>query len=979
MTATTPDPPPYFGAARPDGSEFTTRAGSAPAALVDRLRGRDNLVATIRDRLEQAVAGRSSVLLIEGGAGFGKTHVVEAAAELAERNGLRVGYGQAVAGDHTVPMAPFFAALFDGKRPLVNPGERGRLHYLPEQRYWLLDELESLFERAALERPLMIALDDAQWADNGTLLALRALPVRLVSLPIVWLITIRKNAVSVELRALAERLEIDGATRLHLDPLDEDAITQVVADLTGGRPDPALLRMTRLTRGSPFLLVELVRGLQEEALIRVEDDQAVLVANRLPARIGDSMRERLRRMPELTRQVARVASVLGRSFAFSQLTAMTGESAVALLAPVEELLAADVLVESVGKLAFGHDLLREAVRDALPATALKALERQAVDVMLAAGSPPVEIAAQLALSAEPGDDPAVETLRHAASALAASDPDAAADLSRRALELASPTYPARVALVAQTALHLHAAGRVPEGKAFADGVLRQALTSRQQAEVLLSIANMYGLSADLRAEADLRALTLPDVPDLTRTRHLAYLAHNRTTGGRPEEATVVLPELRDAVKRTGDLPSKYALELAESGLHYLKSDFTPALDRVEACVRTGADLAEPSRTVLVHYWRAEVYSVLDRYDEALQLTAANLARAQRDRQVWGSFLFEGGRGRHLFHVGRLDDAAAALEPAVEAAEHVSQASVLDAAAAAALGQVAIHTGDGDRLRRCLTFTESLRRDGTPAVKRHTAWLSAVAAMAAGDVRRAHQEVLELGGSDRDWMESRLPLDVTDEVALMRIGLSSADTELADLALTAAQDRVARNPGVPTIAGVAAHCQGLRHNNPDDYDAAAAAFTVSPRPLALASALEDAGQLAARDGHTDRAVAQLSQALRTYAEVGASWDAARVRGRLRKLGVRRRLVTVTRPQRGWAGLTDSELAVVRLVARGLTNREAADRLYLSVHTVGSHLRSAFAKLAINSRVELARIASTHSTPGDGEAVQKRPTISDAYDR
>ena len=966
MTASTPTPQPRSDAADLDDAE--PRAHDAPTrtTLTEDLRGRDDLLAAIRDRLEQAVAGRSSILLIEGGAGFGKTRALGAAAELAEQHGVRVGYGQAVAGDHTVPMAPFFAALFEGGRPLVNPGERGRLHYLPEQRYWLLDELEALFQRAALQHPLMIALDDVQWADNGTLLALRTLPARLISLPIVWFIAMRKGAVSVDLRALADRLESDGATRLELGPLDEDATAQVVADLTGGLPDQALLRMTKLTHGSPFLLVELIRGLNEEALIRVEHDQAVLVANRLPARIGDSMRQRLGRMPELTRRIARVASVLGRSFAFSHLAAMTGESPVALLAPVEELLAADVLVESAGKLAFGHELLREAVRDALPATALKALERQAVNVLLAAGSPPVEIAAQLALSAELGDDPAVETLRLAAAALAASDPDAAADLSRRALELASPRYPARVALVAQTVLHLHAAGRVPEGKAFADGVLRQALTSQQEAEVLLSIANMYGLSADLRAEADLRALALPGVTDLIRTRHLAYLAHNRTTGGRPEEAALVLPELRDAVRRTGDVPSKYALELAESGLHYLRSDFTPALDSVEQCVRTGADLAEPSRTVLVHYWRAEVYSVLDRYDEALELTAANLDRAQRDRQVWGSFLFEGGRGRHLLHVGRLDDAAAALEPAVEAAQHVSQASVLDAATAAGLGQVAIHTGDGEALRRCVAFTESLRREGTPAVKRHAAWLSAVSAIATGDVRRAHDEVLELGGSDRDWMESRLPLDVTDEVELMRIALASADDELADRALTAAQDRLSRNPHVATIAGVAAHCRGLRHHDPGDFDAAIESFTASPRPLALASVLEDAGRLAGCEGDTDRAVALLSRALRSYAELGASWDAARARRRLRELGVRRRLATVTRPQRGWSGLTDSELDVVRLVARGLTNREAADKLYLSVHTVGSHLRSAFSKLAINSRVELARIAAAHtsSTPDAG---------------
>ena len=81
----------------------------------------------------------------------------------------------------------------------------------------------------------------------------------------------------------------------------------------------------------------------------------------------------------------------------------------------------------------------------------------------------------------------------------------------------------------------------------------------------------------------------------------------------------------------------------------------------------------------------------------------------------------------------------------------------------------------------------------------------------------------------------------------------------------------------------------------------------------------------------------------------------MRGRLRELGVRRRLVSPKRPETGWDALTGSELAVVSLVAEGMTNREAARRLYVSPHTVSTHLRHAFAKLGVNSRVELTRIA------------------------
>ncbi len=77
--------------------------------------------------------------------------------------------------------------------------------------------------------------------------------------------------------------------------------------------------------------------------------------------------------------------------------------------------------------------------------------------------------------------------------------------------------------------------------------------------------------------------------------------------------------------------------------------------------------------------------------------------------------------------------------------------------------------------------------------------------------------------------------------------------------------------------------------------------------------------------------------------------------MRELGVRRRLITAEPDTNGWAALTAAELAVARLAAEGLTNREVADRLFVSPHTVNSHLRHVFAKLGINSRVELARLA------------------------
>ncbi len=103
---------------------------------------------------------------------------------------------------------------------------------------------------------------------------------------------------------------------------------------------------------------------------------------------------------------------------------------------------------------------------------------------------------------------------------------------------------------------------------------------------------------------------------------------------------------------------------------------------------------------------------------------------------------------------------------------------------------------------------------------------------------------------------------------------------------------------------------------------------------------------------------LSRALVVYTEAGATWEARRVRSRLRALGVRRRIVATEPRTDGWAAITPAELAVARLVADGLTNRQIAERLFLSPHTVNAHVRHSFTKLAINSRVALARFTRDH---------------------
>jgi DNA-binding CsgD family transcriptional regulator len=894
-------------------------------------------------------------VVIEGGAGMGKSRLLAEVIGVARTLGVRVGASAADPSESVVELSALLAALSDASHPLLDRDAFGGLRAEAGQRFWLLRDLESLLERAALEAPIMIAIDDVQWADSGTAAALRTLPIRLSGLPIAWIFALRPPPASTPMKRALDELQRGGATTVSLGPLDGDAMDTLTRGVLGGEADDRIRRLLDDTRGSPFLLVELLLGLRDENRVRVEGGRAKLVDGRLPSRVQDGMRERLGRLSESSRTVVTVAASLGRTFSFDELARTLGSSASEILAPVGELIAADLLVELDDKLGFWHDITREAVRASIPVSARRALDRQAAGALLERGALPIEVAAQLAASAEPGDDIAVATLLDAAEALITTDSETAAQFGRRALEIAPAHHPRRGELVGITAIALHIAGRSDEAIAFADSALREILPAEQEAEVRLRIAGMFAISAEIRIASGRAALMLPDVPEVVRARHLACLFHNLVVAGRIGDARAMLEEAQAVIAASHDVRASFTLGVAESALAYVDDRFSPALELITAAYRDGIFAGDDQRLRLAHMWHGEVLSVLDRDEGAFAIASDGLAAAQRDRQGWAYRMFEVWHGRMLLRAGRLSEAAALLEGRFHLEDGSRAAAVLDAAGIVALGRLAIHTGDRRQLRRLTDIAQVMFERGTPAVRKHAAWLLALAEWAEGHHSAAH-EWLRAPIAAGAGVLPRFPLDTGDEVLLVRIALAARDDDFARVALATTSSRAAQNPAVRSIAAVAAQVRGLVERDLYTLREAADLFEKSPRPLEHASALEDLGaHLAATD--REASIEALGRALTIYSGIGASWDARRVRSRLRALGVRRRIVTTEPETHGWAALTAAEIAVARLVADGLTNREVADRLFLSPHTVNSHLRHVFTKLRINSRVELVRFVSS----------------------
>src|SRR5262249_36001126 len=200
---------------------------------------------------------------------------------------------------------------------------------------------------------------------------------------------------------------------------------------------------------------------------------------------------------------------------------------------------------------FRHDLLREAARQSLPRSLRRAMERQSASIMLSMGAAPAEVATQLARSAEPGDKEAVSALSQAARAVSQSDVGAAAELSKRALELLPADDADRGRLVAETVELLNRARRYEESEELATAALSNA-SAEAEAEIRLRTPAFTRHGSQRRLEENRRALQLGDLSEVTRARHLAWLAYNLALQDQSGQSRAAADEAAAAAASTGD-------------------------------------------------------------------------------------------------------------------------------------------------------------------------------------------------------------------------------------------------------------------------------------------------------------------------------------------------------------------------------------------------------------------------------------------
>ena len=912
------------------------------------IRGRAGELKMIGALLTALVQGRGGVLVIEGPPGIGKSRLLTEVMALADKSGVRTLFGEAFEYQQTVPFFSLFMATLRADPPVGDADALRRLGGSADLRYWVVHDLADAIHAAAAQTPLAIVLEDIHWADNGTLLALRSLATAVPAVAVLWVLTARTGAGGPAVQETLSVLQRADAAFLRVAAMSPGAVADMVQDRVRARADESLLNLAAKAHGNPFLVKELVGGLGEEGRLNVSGGRAVASGHALPGRLGASMQQRLDLLSAGAGEVVRVAAVLPDRFSAGLLAAMLDRQPASLMSAVEEAVRADLLVEDGEQLRFRHDLLRETTRQSLPQSLRRAMERQSASIILSLGAAPAEVATQLARSAEPGDREAIDALRQAAQSVGHSDASAAAELSKRALELLPADDAEHGVLVAETVELLNRASRYHEAEELAIAALSAAASPQEEAEIRLRLPTLNKHSTQRRVEENRRALQLLNVSEVTRARHLAWLAYNLMFQKQGEEARAAADEAAAAAASTGDLEStmlaNLTLALLDDGEGYAGRSVR-RLGELCALART-SDVAAAHDLAAMHY--ALLLAAVGRLDDAAAQVADGTEQARRERNAMVLAIWATMDGAVHLAAGRLSAARAATESLPPPQR--TGVTEPDMARMVILAEVAARTDDRNLLQQMVNDARDAYPIGSSAVRRGTAHVLALAAWQRDDV---HDAMRWLG--DVTLFESPIWPQVLDQVILgARVASAAGDAGLRARVLQATDLLERERPAIPLFTGVAGYARGILERDAPALVAAADVLHSSLRPLLYAAAAEDAGAELARADRGGEALDQLNAAFDTYMGHEALADARRVGRELRRLGVHRRIVSRPRAKTGWDSLTDAELTVVNLIAQGVTNQSVATQLHLSLHTVKTHVHNAFAKLGINSRAQLTQL-------------------------
>ena len=929
-----------------DKTEAVPRAGQGPrASLAERERELDAL----EEAVAGAAAGRPGLIVIEGYAGMGKTRLLAEGARLAREERVRVlvargseleqelafgvvrqlfeqvvvGNGESLAGAAAAAREVFEAPPTTADAEDVS---FAILHGL----YWVAVNL-------AEDSPLILAVDDFDWCDEPSLRYFNYLLHRLEDVGLTLMCTVRPLERRARSALLSEIVGAKSVVALRPRPLSGEASARLVSEGLGADADGEFASACHTaTGGNPLLLGELIRTLEVE---RVQPDAGSVsaVTDLGPRAVSRAVLVRLARLTVDAARLARAASVLGESADLSLAAEVAGLRAEDVAAVAGELVTAEIFGD-LRDTSFIHPLVGAAIYADIPAHERAQAHDAAARLLRARRVRAGSVAVHLVLAPARGEDWVCDTLEQAARAsLRAGAPASAVRYLMRALSEPPP--------------------------------------AERRARVLVELGGAEAMIDGPSAVEHLtEAIELTDEPALRSSAALT-LARTLLFTGPASEAVALIHRARTEMEPGSD--HLLAMEALELMAPVFGAGEPVSLERLERHLPSGASAgAKMVAAVAARHWgylggsaddcaRLELGALeggdLIAMDSVfLPVTAILvLVRADRDEVAdgWEALQQDAGvrgslvakaatslwRGYALLRRGELDDAESALRTSLEEFR-LWTPTISRAHHAAVVSGVLRERGDLKGARA--TLEEVGDPGGTSDAARY--WLDSRAELLIAEER--FDEALAVAEEfERRFAFLTHPIDTPARshraVALYHLGRQEEGLTAAEQALA-----LAKQWGAPGTMARALRVLGIleRDAGLERLHEAVEVSEGSPARIEHAKALVALGASLRAARLPKDAREPLRRGLELADALGADGLVAQARYELHAAGARPRTKALTGPE----ALTPSERRVSERAATGQTNRAIAEALFVTTKTVELHLRNAYRKLGVSSRLELA---------------------------
>ena len=898
------------------------------------LRGRDHELSTALAVVRRTrTHGASGVVLISGNAGVGKTALLSEICRQAAHMNIRLARSKCDEIEQASPGAPMVGLLRTGRDPLLAAPEFQEISALTTEPLLLVDRIADHLARLADGQRLLLAVDDVQWADRVSRYALRALISRLVGIPVVWVLASRSEDVGLAVSA-ADSVEVE---HIRLDPLADSAIADIARDRLGPNLDPRFAQMLDAAGGNAFLAVQIIDGMAQH------DETSGM--DGIPAQFRSAVRQRLTGLSAAARRLVEAAAVAGRPMSIIDLAELCEMDASPAYDKAVNDAVTSALVKSTGaELNFGHDLVKDAVYELIAPHVRRQLHTRFACHFVGKVGDPALAAAHARAAATVGDIANARIMLDAAEALITTSAVDAADLALQAFRTLRPGQPQWLELGERAVSVLSLTQRAADAIAVADALLATV----DDADIIGRIDTytvrpmwLTGHSTALveRAErAIARAGTRHD--HVARFRAARALARTRIVAA--DEATAEADAALAEARASHDHDAlALALQAAGEAAHNER--------RHQLALKHFRELRSVTG---VPYLAEEIMELqlLDRYDDAqMLLDGATSDSGGKAASILPDLLF--AQLKQHYNLGRLQEADETASVLIELGQvtgttvHVIEGVLMRTTVALLRGEPELAT---QRLRPALRLAndDAIRHPGLSLL---SGWLTTE----QGDIDSGRQmlsELLETSHRTRSYW-AWWPCFAT---VLFSIGLISGATNITERTVEFTEEGARRNPDVATLNGLALNLRGLLGGDVGKVAESVKILQHSPRPVLRAAGAEGYGRLLLSAGEREAAFDHLDAAWDVYDRMGALAPRARVQRLMREAGARRAKWVSDHTELEKVSLTEAERRVAYLIANGHTNKATAKSLGISINTVGTHLRSIYSKLGVQSRVQLANV-------------------------